>query len=136
MSKTRRIAWLLAANLTVIPILCIPSFGFIEYMNIHGTETFVVTAWLLAVLFAASLWRKVAGAKAYLAYVITLVSALVPVAVGWGAALHPLYWSAESGFREIWLWVENSLILGGFFTGAYWLPASIVNCLVLRRGAA
>ncbi len=136
MSRSKRIGWLLAANLTALPVLCIPSFGFIHYMNLRGIQTFVVTAWLLAALLAVSLWGKVPRAKVYVAYVLTLVAALVPVVVGWGVALHPLYWPGEAVFLEIWWWARDSLLLGGLWTGAYWLPASIVNCLVLRRRAS
>src|SRR5262245_4323217 len=136
MATTKRRTWLLVANLIALPLLSSPSFGFIFYMNIRGIPLFVLVGWLTAGILGMTLWRKVPGTPAYLAFLLALAAAFFPVVLAWAIALHPLYWPDGATLRDLWPWVRDSVLLGGLFTAGYWLPASLINCLVLRRRAA
>ena len=135
MPTPQRIAWLLATNLVALPVLSFPSFAFIAHMNQRGILLFVLVAWTTATVLALSLWRKVPGTSLWAGYPIALGAAFLPVVLAWASALHPLYWPDHATLRHLWPWARDAVGLGGVFTAGYWLPASVINCLVLRRRA-
>lgn len=125
--------WLLAVNLLAIPVLSVPSFGFIAYMNLRGVPTFIAVAWAGVALASFLLWPSVLAKPRLTASAMALAAALLPVVVAWAIALHTLYWRPGDGLVELARWARDAILLGGLFTGGYWLPASVVNYLVLRH---
>ena len=136
MRASNRRVLLLLANLIALPLLVSPSLGFIGYMNRTGVAEFIVVGWFLAACLAALLWRRVPSKRGPAGYGLALVAAFVPVVFAWAIALRSLYWPEEPDSLELWRWVGDVIILGGLFTSGYWLPASILNYVVLRRRAA
>ena len=132
--QERKTMILLLGNGLGISILSFPAFGFFQYMNVHGVSIYIGSSCGLAVLTAMFFWKHVARKRLLIAYPLALLSAYVPVVVSWGIALHPLYWPRESIASDLWRWTQHATVVGGALTSAYWLPASIINCVVLRRG--
>jgi len=131
MHGNQRMLWLLAGNLIAIPILSSPSFGFIFYMDLGGPLVFVFVAWVAAAVAAFALWPAVVRRRLVAAYALASAAAFVPVVLAWGIGLHKLYWQ-RSGLGLVG-WAGDALVLGGVFTAGYWLPASLLNCFLLRR---
>src|SRR5262249_4273753 len=136
MRSEKRMYWLLAANLVALPMLASPAFGFIFYMNLRGVLIFVLVAWATATLAAFALWPTLARRPLAVAYPLAFAAAFLPVVLAWGIALHTLYWRPGDGLSEVARWIEDAVALGGVFTAGYWLPASVLNCFLLRRGAS
>ena len=136
MRWTKRESWLLLANLVAVPVLSWPVFGVIAYMNRRGILLFVIVAWTSATVAAVLCWPLVSRRHLAAAYVLAAAAAIVPVTLAWGVALHPLYWRPGHGIAEVARWAGNAVSLGGIFTAGYWLPASALNCYMLRRRVA
>ena len=136
MRWTKRESWLLLANLVAVPVLSWPAFGFIAYMNRRGILLFVIVAWTSATVVALFFWPLVSRRHLAAAYMLAAAAAIVPVTLALGVALHPLYWRPGAGIAELARWVGDAVSLGGIFTAGYWLPASALNCYMLRRRVA
>jgi hypothetical protein len=67
-------------------------------------------------------------------YGLSLLSAYLPAVLGYAAGLYKLY--SEISPYYLWKYSETALLIGGLFTAGYWLPASVVNFMVLRQRAA
>ena len=132
---TKCILWLLLANLVFLPLLCVPSFGFISWMNLHGILVFIIIAWLSGSTLAFVFWPHVSRVRSPIGYLLVFTAAVVPALLGWGIALHTLYWRDASMFPNVLAWMRDTVFLGALSTATYWLPASAINYFVLRRYA-
>lgn len=135
MLRRRRYAWLAIGNVVALPVLSLPAFGFIAYMNRHGIAEFVLVAWLAAGSLAILSWPRVPGSNGPKGFMLSLLSTFVPVVLAWAFALRGLYAPEEEVLLDLWRWAQGAVLLGGPCTAAYWVPASIVNWLFLRRAA-
>lgn len=117
--------------MVALPILCVPVYGFIHYMNLDGIWLFVLIAWLGVSAAAFALWRPIGRQRLPISCGLAVLSTYLPVIIAFSVALHPMLWRRDD--PAIWDAVRFSTLIGGLFTIGYWLPASIVNCFALRR---
>ena len=129
-SRRRRIV-LLCANLLALPVLSIPAFGFLHYMDLAGIPKFILVGSVSLIATSLAIWPRAARRSGFSSYALALISAYVPAVLAYGVALHKLYFDPTPYY--FWKYLENALVLGGLFTAAYWLPASLVNFMVLRQ---
>ena len=127
-----KILVLLMVNFLVFPLLSLPAYGFIHYMDLRGYYKFTIIGWYGLILTAILIWPMATRCSGLRSYVNLLIAAYVTCIVAWVAGVHKLIFPI-SDLQHAWRATIFALLVGGLVTTCYWLPASFVNFIVLRH---
>lgn len=125
---------LLIVNLLAFPVLSIPAYGFIHYIDLHGYYKFTIIGWCGLILTANLIWPMATRCTGLRCYFRLMITAYMSGVIAWVAGVHELIFPITD-LQHAWNATIFALLMGGVVTICYWLPASFVNFPVLRHRA-
>lgn len=123
---------LLIVNFLAFPLLSMPAYGFIHYIDLHGFYKFTIVGWCSMVLTAILVWRLEERCSGMRGYFHLLITGYITSVLAWVAGIHKLI-IPVADLQQFWISGVFAFLLGGLVTALYWLPASFVNFAVLRK---
>lgn len=123
---------LLMGNLLAFPLLSMPAYGFVQYMDLRGYYKFTIIGWCGLILTSILIWPMAMCCSCLRSYFLLLIGAYTTCVVAWVAGVHKLI-IPITDLQHAWNAIIFALLMGGLVTTCYWLPASFVNFIVLRH---
>ncbi len=119
-------------NFIAFPLLSMPAYGFIQHMDLRGYYKFTIIGWVGLILTAIFIWPMATRRSGLRSYVHLLIAAYATCVVAWVAGVHKLI-IPITDLQHAWRATIFALLMGGLVTTCYWIPASLLNLIVLRH---